>query len=322
MKRILVTGGAGFIGSNVIRFLLGRGGDVSVRNLDALTYAGDAERLKDFEADPRYSFVHGDVSDGMLVDGLFAKGVDIVFHLAAESHVDRSIEDAFPFESTNVRGTVTLLEAARKHGVGRFVHVSTDEVYGDLEESGQFTEETPLNPNSPYSASKAAGDLFARAYRHTYGLPVVIARPSNNYGPWQYPEKLIPVVISRALADRPVPVYAQGLNVREWLYVEDCARGIFEAGEKGVVGEAYNIGSGQERRNIDVVKSILALLGKPESLITFVMDRPGHDFRYSLNSEKVKAHTGWKAATTFDAGIERTVAWYVRNQAWWKKFAG
>ena len=320
MKKLLVTGGAGFIGANFIMNFLNRSDDFIVYNLDKLTYAGDTDRLKGLESDKRYNFIKGDICDKDAVKGVFSRGVDAVVHFAAESHVDRSIEDADPFESTNVRGTLNLLEAARRFGTERFVHISTDEVYGELGETGQFTETTPLNPNSPYSASKASGDLFAMAYRHTYGLPVVIVRPSNNYGPWQYPEKLIPVVINMALDDRPVPVYAQGLNVREWLHVEDCALGIMTVLEKGREGEAYNIGSGQERRNIEVVKKILSSLGKPESLIEFVKDRPGHDFRYSLDVSKIKSELGWEPRTTFEDGIEQTVRWYVDNQAWWRRF--
>jgi dTDP-glucose 4,6-dehydratase len=320
MKRLLLTGCAGFIGANFIRRLLGRPGDIEISNLDKLTYAGDTERLAGLESDTRYRFIHGDICDRSLVDGIFAKGLDAVVHLAAESHVDRSIEDSGPFEATNVRGTLNLLDAAKRHGVGRFVHISTDEVYGDLDESGRFIETTPLSPNSPYSASKAAGDLFASAYRSTFGLPVVVIRPSNNYGPWQYPEKLIPVVVSRALDDLPVPVYAQGLNVREWLYVDDCADGIIAVMEKGTEGEAYNLGSGHERRNIEVVKGILSILGKPESLIKYVEDRPGHDFRYSLDSTKIRNDTGWEPGTVFEDGLEKTVKWYVDNQPWWRKF--
>jgi dTDP-glucose 4,6-dehydratase len=320
VKKLLVTGGAGFIGANFIRCFLDHSDDVVVHNLDKLTYAGDTDRLKELESNKRYDFIKGDICDKDAVKRVFSSGVDAVVHFAAESHVDRSIEDADPFESTNVRGTLNLLEAARRSGTERFVHISTDEVYGELGETGQFTETTPLNPNSPYSASKASADLFALAYRHTYGLPVVIVRPSNNYGPWQYPEKLIPVAVNMALDDRPVPVYAQGLNVREWLHVEDCALGIMAVLEKGREGEVYNIGSGEERRNIEVVKKILASLGKPESLIEFVKDRPGHDFRYSLDVTKIKTELGWEPGTSFEDGIERTVKWYVDNQAWWRKF--
>lgn len=320
MRTILVTGGAGFIGSNFILRALEKLDDVFIVNMDALTYAGDTERLSSLQGHARYEFIHADISDKSAVAGCFDKGFDAVVHFAAETHVDRSITDAEPFESTNVRGTLNLLEAARSHDVRRFVHISTDEVYGQLGEDGQFTEETPLAPSSPYSASKAAADLFVGAYRHTYGLPVMIVRPSNNYGPWQYPEKLIPVVISKALDNKPVPVYAQGLNVREWLYVEDCADGIMAVLERGREGETYNIGSAAEKRNIEVVKKVLSLLGKPESLIEYVEDRPGHDFRYSLDCAKIKQEVGWSPLIGFDAGIEKTVKWYVQHQDWWRKF--
>jgi dTDP-glucose 4,6-dehydratase len=320
MNKVLVTGGAGFIGANFVSAFLKRYGDVTLYNLDKLTYAGDPERLGDVEDDGRLVSLKGDICDVDAVESVFSKGIDTVVHFAAESHVDRSIEDANPFEATNVRGTLTLLDAARKYAVEKFIHVSTDEVYGELEESGQFYETTPLRPNSPYSASKASADLFVGAYHHTYGLPVTIVRPSNNYGPWQYPEKLIPVIISRALDDRPVPVYAEGLNVREWLYVEDCAEGILSVLDKGGEGEIYNIGSGQEKRNIQVVMDVLLLLGKSESLIEFVDDRPGHDFRYSLNSDKIREETGWRAGVMFEEGIERTVKWYLENEGWWRKF--
>jgi dTDP-glucose 4,6-dehydratase len=319
VRKVLVTGGAGFIGANFIRHLLANSDDLSVLNLDGLTYAGDTERLRGLEDDPRHRFLRGDICDAGIVAEALADGAEAVVHFAAESHVDRSIADSLPFEATNVRGTLTLLEAARRAGVRKFVHISTDEVYGEVEE-GQFLETTPLNPNSPYSASKAAGDMFVRAYVRTYGFPAVIVRPSNNYGPWQYPEKLIPVAIGRALQDRPVPVYAQGLNVREWLYVEDCAEAVLTVLEEGAEGEVYNVGSGEEKRNIDVVKAILRVLGKPESLIEFVKDRPGHDLRYSLNSEKIRSRLGWRPKSGFDEGIARTVRWYLDNEKWWRKY--
>lgn len=319
MKKVLITGGAGFIGANFIRFLLKNSDDITVYNLDKLTYAGDTKRLKEVESDKRYHFIKDDICNGNVIKDIFSKGIDTVVHFAAESHVDRSITDAFPFEKTNVWGTLTLLDASRESGIEKFIHISTDEVYGEIKE-GQFFENTPLKPNSPYSASKAAGDLFVKAYMHTYGLPAVIIRPSNNYGPWQYPEKLIPVVISNAMSNKPVPVYAQGFNMREWLYVEDCAEAILQISKNGRLGEVYNVGSGQEFMNIDVVKKILSILGKPESLITYVKDRPGHDFRYSLNSEKVKKEMGWKPRTSFDEGLAKTVKWYMENEDWWREF--
>lgn len=319
MKKVLVTGGAGFIGASFIRFLLKNSDDITVYNIDKLTYAGDTKRLKEAESDKRYNFINDDICNSNLIKDMFSQGIDSVVHFAAESHVDRSIKDAFPFEGTNVRGTLTLLDISREYGIDRFIHISTDEVYGEIKR-GQFSEDMPLNPNNPYSASKAAGELFVKSYMHTYGLPVVIIRPSNNYGPWQYPEKLIPVVIINAMNNNSVPVYAQGMNVREWLYVEDCADAVFQIMKNGSTGEIYNVGSGQESMNIDVVKKILAILGKPESLITYVKDRPGHDFRYRMNSEKIEQKLGWKPRTSFDDGLEKTVKWYLENEAWWKKF--
>ncbi len=319
MKKILVTGGAGFIGSQFISFLLKNLDEIVVYNLDKLTYAGNIERLNALNTDKRYVFIKGDICDEIILKSIFSKGIDTIVHLAAESHVDRSINDSMPFENTNVRGTLTLLNIARQNGVEKFVHMSTDEVYGELGENGQFFETTPINPNSPYSASKASSDLFVKAYFHTYKLPAVIVRASNNYGPFQYPEKLIPVVISKAIYNKPVPVYARGENVREWIYVEDCAEGIFSIMKNGKIGEVYNIGSGQEKKNIEVVKMILANLGKSETLIEYVQDRPGHDFRYSLNSDKIKNDLGFKAKTIFEKGIENTVKWYVENERWWKK---
>jgi dTDP-glucose 4,6-dehydratase len=241
---------------------------------------------------------------------------DAVVHWAAESHVDRSIADAAPFLETNVAGTQVLLDAAKDHGVMRFINISTDEVYGDLGKDGQFYEETPLNPSSPYSVSKASADMLGRAYHRTYGLPVITVRPSNNYGHWQYPEKLIPVVIMKALGNEKVPVYAKGENVREWLFVSDCAEAVFQIMEKGEAGEIYNVGSGEEKKNIDVVKTILDLLGKPEDLIEFTKDRPGHDFRYSLNSGKMKRELSWRSRTLFSEGIKKTVQWYVEHMDW------
>ncbi len=313
MRKILVTGGAGFIGSEFVRQGVKRGDRIVV--LDKLTYAGDLERLKEVEGD--YVFYRGDVVNEVLVNLIFEKEKpDIVVHFAAESHVDRSILNATPFMDTNVKGTQVLLDAARKYGVEKFINMSTDEVYGELGEDGQFSETSPLNPNSPYSVSKAAADMLGRAYFRTYGLPVITVRASNNYGPWQYPEKLIPVIILKAYKNEQVPIYGKGLNVREWLYVSDCAEAIFEIIDKGRPGEVYNVGSGFERRNIEVAKAVLAAMGKPESLITFVKDRPGHDFRYSLNTEKIEKELGWKAKVGFEEGIERTVGWYLENINW------
>lgn len=313
MRKILVTGGAGFIGSEFVRQAVRRGFDVI--NVDKLTYAGDLERLK--EVEDKVRFYKSDIINREFIEYIFkTEKPDIVVHWAAESHVDRSILDASPFVETNVRGTQTLLDVAKENGVELFINIATDEVYGELGESGQFFEDTPLNPNSPYSVSKASADMLGRAYYRTYGLPVITVRPSNNYGPWQYPEKLIPVVIIKALNEEPIPVYGKGENVREWLYVSDCADAVFEIIQKGKVGEVYNVGSGEERKNIDVVKSVLGILGKPESLIEFVKDRPGHDFRYSLNTEKIEREIGWKAKVKFEEGIEKTVRWYLDNLDW------
>jgi len=311
--KILVTGGAGFIGSEFVRQAVKRGFNTVV--VDKLTYAGDLERLKTVEN--KITFYKADITNKEFINWIFKKETpDIVVHWAAESHVDRSILDASPFIETNVKGTQVLLDAAKDNKISLFINVATDEVYGELGKEGQFFENTPLNPNSPYSASKAAADMLGRAYYRTYGLPVITIRPSNNYGYWQYPEKLIPVVILKALNNEPIPVYGTGENVREWLFVSDCAEAVFEIIEKGKPGEIYNIGSGEERKNIEVVKAILSILDKPESLITFVKDRPGHDFRYSLNTEKIEREIGWKAKTKFEEGIEETVKWYLDNMDW------
>jgi len=311
--KILVTGGAGFIGSEFVRRGVRKGHTVAV--VDKLTYAGDMERLKDVEHD--IAFYHADITDRVSMEAVFRKEKPgAVIHWAAESHVDRSIEDAAPFMETNINGTTVLLDMARGFGVERFINISTDEVYGDLRKEGRFSETTPLNPSSPYSVSKASADMLGRAYERTYGVPVITVRPSNNYGPWQYPEKLIPVVICKAVRDERIPVYGRGENVREWLYVADCADAVLLVLEKGETGEIYNVGSGEEKRNIDVVKTILGILGKPEDLIEFVKDRPGHDFRYSLNAEKIYGKTGWKSATRFEEGIEKTVGWYMDHMAW------
>jgi dTDP-glucose 4,6-dehydratase len=311
--KLLVTGGAGFIGSEFVRQAVKRGHPVSV--VDKLSYAGDRKRLED--VDKKITFHKADIRDReALLDIFESEKPDAVVHWAAESHVDRSITDASPFLEANVMGTHVLLEISRERGIGQFVNISTDEVYGDLGGEGQFFEETPLNPSSPYSASKASADMLGRAYQRTYGLPVITVRPSNNYGPWQYPEKLIPVIIMKALGNEKVPVYARGENVREWLFVSDCAEAVFGVMEKGKSGEIYNVGSGEEKRNIEVVKAVLKLLGKPEALIEFTKDRLGHDFRYSLNSGKIMERTGWKAATPFEAGLEKTVRWYLDNMDW------
>jgi len=315
--KLLVTGGAGFIGSAFVRYVLGAEPDARIVNLDKLTYAGNLENLESIAADPRYRFVHGDICDEALVGSLLAdEKPDAIVHFAAESHVDRSILSPEPVIRTNVFGTFTLLEAARLNGIGRFVHISTDEVYGSLEEPLEAGEEFPLNASSPYSASKAGSDLLARSYFVTYKLPVVITRASNNYGPYQFPEKLIPLMIANAFADRPLPVYGDGQQRRDWLYVEDHCRGILAVLRKGRDGEIYNIGGNRSLPNLDVVRRILELTGKPESLIRYVTDRPGHDRRYALTSEKLMRETGWHPEMEFEAGLAATVEWYRANQGW------
>jgi dTDP-glucose 4,6-dehydratase len=315
--RLLVTGGAGFIGSAFIRLMLGSPGAPRIVNLDKLTYAGNLENLKPVAADPNYRFVHGDICDSILVDALLAEEKpDAIVHFAAESHVDRSIFSPGPAFETNLRGTFTLLEAARAHHVARFIHISTDEVYGSLESPREADETFPLNPSSPYSASKAGSDLLARSYFTTYRVPVVLTRASNNYGPYQFPEKLLPLMISNALEGRPLPVYGDGMQVRDWLYVDDHCRAVASVLERGREGEIYNIGGSRSLPNLDVVRKILASTGAPEALIRYVEDRPGHDRRYALSSGKIMRETGWAAQVGFEDGLARTIDWYRRNAAW------
>lgn len=317
MRNVLVTGGAGFIGSNFVKYFLRTYSDVTVINLDKLTYAGNLENLADVANNPRYRFVRGDICDRDVAGKVFREfDVDTIVHFAAESHVDRSILGAAVFVQTNVFGTNILLEVAKESGIEKFIHVSTDEVYGSLGPTGKFTESTPLHPNSPYAASKASSDLLALAYHHTYGLPVVITRCSNNYGPYQFPEKLIPLIIMNALSDKPLPVYGDGLNIRDWLFVEDHCAAIDVVLHKGMPGEVYNIGGNNEWRNIDIVKLILKLLGKPESLITYVKDRLGHDRRYAIDASRIKLQHGWEPTRTFEQGIKSTVQWYLDNEKW------
>jgi dTDP-glucose 4,6-dehydratase len=314
--RLLVTGGCGFIGSNFIRRRLAETGDTVV-NLDALTYAGNRANLGEFEGRAAYRFLHGNIEESESVEEAMS-GVEAVVHFAAESHVDRSIADSAPFISTNVLGTQVLLDAARHAGVKRFVHVSTDEVYGALGDEGRFTEETPLRPRSPYAASKAAGDLLAQAYWETHHLPVMIVRPSNNYGPYQFPEKFIPVMVTNLVEGRKVPVYGKGMNVRDWLYVDDCCRAIELVLERGKPGQAYNIGGESERHNIDVAKLVVRQMGRGEDAVEYVPDRPGHDFRYALDNAKIERELGWRPETRFEAGLGRTVDWYREHPDWWK----
>lgn len=315
--KLLVTGGAGFIGSNFIRYMLGKYPEVEIVNLDLLTYAGNPENLKEFENDPRYRFAKGDITDASLVDSFIAE-CDAIVHFAAESHVDRSILGPEAFVRTNVLGTFTLLEAARKYNK-RFHHVSTDEVFGALAPSDPaFDEATPYDPRSPYSASKAGSDFLVRAYFHTFGLPITISNCSNNYGPYHFPEKLIPLAITNLLEGKKVPVYGDGAQVRDWLYVEDHARAIDLILEKGTIGETYCVGGDGERENIWIVKELLKLLGQDESSIEYVKDRPGHDRRYAINYDKIKTELGWEPTVTLEAGLAKTVEWFKVNEAWWK----
>ena len=314
--KILVTGGAGFIGSAFVRMAIGET-DLRVVNLDALTYAGNLENLAQVADSDRYRFVHGDICDAVLVESLVAEEKpDAIVHFAAESHVDRSILSPEPVVRTNFNGTFTLLEAAKRNKIARFVHVSTDEVYGSLDAPLEADEQYPLNPSSPYSASKAASDLLARSYFLTFHLPVVITRASNNYGPFQFPEKLIPLMISNALDDQSLPVYGDGQQIRDWLYVEDHCRGILAVLRQGRDGEIYNIGGNRSLPNLDVIHQLLTITGKPESLIRYVTDRPGHDRRYALSSEKLMRETAWSPVMNFETGLARTIQWYRDNSAW------
>lgn len=317
MRRIMVTGGCGFIGSNFIRHLLGTDPSLAIVNVDKLTYAGNPENLADIESSPRYAFCRGDICDREFVEGLLAGNeFDAVVNFAAESHVDRSILDSGPFIRTNIVGTQTLLDACRRFEVPRFVQISTDEVYGSLGEEGFFTEETPLAPNSPYSASKAAADLLVRAYHETYRFPAVVTRCSNNYGPYQFPEKLIPLFISNALQGEQLPVYGTGGNVRDWIHVLDHCRGIEAALRNGRPGEVYNFGGRTEMTNLNLTKLLLRLLDRPESLIRFVQDRPGHDLRYAIDCAKAERELGWTPQVPFIDGLQETIAWYREHSDW------
>lgn len=319
---IIVTGGAGFIGSNFIFYMLAKHHGYRIICLDKLTYAGNLSTLKPVMDKPNFSFVQTDICDREAVDKLFEEEhPDIVVNFAAESHVDRSIENPEIFLQTNILGAATLMDACRKYGIRRYHQISTDEVYGDLTLSAEarpFTEQALIRPSSPYSSSKASADLLVMAYHRTYGLPVSISRCSNNYGAYQFPEKLIPLMIANALADKPLPVYGEGLNVRDWLYVEDHCKAIDLIIHKGRVGEVYNIGGNNEMRNIDIVKLICKELGKPESLITYVTDRKGHDMRYAIDPTKIHNELGWLPKTKFADGIKKTIKWYLENQKWWQ----
>lgn len=316
--KLLVTGGAGFIGSNFIRYILATEASWQLTNVDKLTYAGNLDNLEGLDQDRHYRFVRGDIADARLMNELFREGFDAVVNFAAESHVDRSIADPSPFVRTNVLGVQVLLDAARRHGVKKFVQMSTDEVYGSLGPEGKFVEESPLAPSSPYSATKAAADLLCLAYYKTYGTPVLIVRCCNNFGPYQFPEKLIPLCITNALEDKPLPVYGDGLNIRDWIYVEDCCDALRVALIQGRIGEVYNVGASSERTNLDVIHTVLSYLDKSESLIAFVADRPGHDRRYALDMTKFCRETGWGPACGFEGGIKRTVEWYKQRKDWWR----
>lgn len=317
--KILVTGGAGFIGSNFIIYMLNRYPNYQIVNIDCLTYAGNIDNLESIANNPNYTFFKADITDAEAVNQIMSTGVDCVVNFAAESHVDRSIVGPEIFIKTNVLGTQVLLEASKRYGINKYIQVSTDEVYGSLGSEGLFTETTPLSPNSPYSASKAGGDLIARAYFETYQFPVCITRCSNNYGAFQFPEKLIPMVISKALKDEKIPVYGDGLNIRDWLYVEDHCSAIDLVLHEGKVGEIYNIGGNNERKNLQIVNAILKELGKSENQISFVADRLGHDRRYAIDASKIKEELGWQPKYVFESGIKQTIEWYLSNEEWLKK---
>ncbi|MFA6197894.1 MAG: dTDP-glucose 4,6-dehydratase [Patescibacteria group bacterium] len=314
--KFLITGGAGFMGSNFIRFLLEKYPDYEVLNFDKLTYAGNLENLKDVKDNPRYHFIKGDIADETAVEQVFQKGIECVVNFAAETHVDRSILGPKGFIMTDVLGTYTLLEAAKKYGTKRYVQISTDEVFGSTAD-GEFSETTPFEPNSPYSASKAGGDHLARAYWKTFGVPTIVTHSCNFIGPYQYPEKLVPLFVTNLIEGKKIPVYGDGLNIREWIYVSDYCHAIDTIIHRGIIGEVYNIGSGERKTNMEVTKLVLELMNKDDSSIEYVKDRPGHDRRYAVNSEKLRA-LGWKSEYDFERSLRETIAWYKKNESWWK----
>ena len=319
---LLVTGGCGFIGSNFIRYELEKYSSINIVNLDKLTYAGNLENLLDIHKKykDRYVFVKGDILDAELFRQIIIENkIDTIINFAAESHVDRSIINPAEFMKTNILGVQTLLEVVKQAGIKRFIQISTDEVYGDLADEGYFVEETPLAPHSPYAASKASADMLVGAYYHTYGLPVIITRCSNNYGPYQFPEKFIPLIIINALQSKPLPIYGDGTNVRDWIHVIDHSRAVDLVLQKGEIGEIYNIGANNERTNIDIAKFVLKRLEKSETLIKFVKDRPGHDRRYAINADKIKSQLGWNPVYDFEDGLKKIISWYIKNENWWKK---
>ncbi len=317
--KLLVTGGAGFIGSNFIRYMLGKYPDYEIINFDKLTYAGNLDNLADAESNPNYHFIKKDIADSKAVEGILSDGVNAIVNFAAETHVDRSLMNASEFILTNVLGTQVLLGAALKYGIEKFIQISTDEVYGSLDSEGYFTEDTPLAPNSPYSASKASADMLALSYHKSFGLPVTITRCSNNYGPYQFPEKLIPLFIANAMEDKPLPIYGDGKYIRDWIYVEDHCRAVDLVLHKGRDGEIYNIGGGNERENLWITEFILDYFHKPKSLITYVKDRPGHDRRYAIDATKIKAELEFEPAVDLETGLEKTIQWYENNRPWWEK---
>ena len=315
--KVLVTGGAGFIGSSFIRYVLRNREDIEIVNFDKLTYAGNLRNLEEVSTDPRYAFVRGDIAEPDHVGAVFQQHhPEVVVNFAAETHVDRSIEDTTPFLRTNVAGTQCLLEQSRRSGITKFIQISTDEVYGSLGTQGAFREDTPLDPSSPYSASKASADMWTLSYFKTFGFPALVTRCSNNYGPFQFPEKLIPVLVTNAMEGRMLPIYGDGLNVREWIFADEHSRAVLMALDLGRAGEVYNIGSGHEKTNLEVVREVLRIMGKPESLIQFVKDRPGHDRRYAIDCSKIQREWGWQSAVGFSAGLAETISWYQSRQDW------